>query len=263
MEASMEATGATECYTCIIKNSGEPARQQSKASTVRVNIRLGRPVNRITSISSSTSSTSSISPTSSINIANLKRTTLLSNPYYHIRKTYHIDIKMSLAYAPTVTVTGGCVPVCADYISCGQTFGGCFTSCPGVPTPEPTIPDYVISACVALGSTIVSTATQPEYSNPITVIGIPSVSTAAETTTETVNTISTQTGVFTILTDTTSFTTKVYKNATAIPRNGTTSGLPTPTDGQPSAGGRGISAIHLGIMLGALIATVVAGAFAI
>ncbi|RVD89502.1 uncharacterized protein DFL_000506 [Arthrobotrys flagrans] len=170
---------------------------------------------------------------------------------------------MSLAYAPTLTVTDGCVPICADYISCGQTYGGCSTSCPGVPTPEPTVPDYVVSACIALGSTTVRTATQLEYSNPVTVVEIPSVSTAPETTAETINTVGTQTGVFTILTDTTSFTTQVYTNATAIPSNGTTTGLPTPTDSQPSTGERGISAVTLGIVFGVLIATVIAGSFAI
>ncbi|KAK6337218.1 hypothetical protein TWF718_010000 [Orbilia javanica] len=170
---------------------------------------------------------------------------------------------MSLAYAPTTTATDGCVPVCADYITCGQTYGGCFTSCPGAPTPEPTIPDYVVSACAALSSTTVTTATNAEYTNPATVVEIPSVPISTETTSETINTVGTQTGVFTILTQTTSFTTQVYTNATTISSNGTTTGFPTPSGSDPSTGERGIGAVRIGVVIGALIATIVVGALAI
>ncbi|KAK6508018.1 hypothetical protein TWF481_006438 [Arthrobotrys musiformis] len=172
---------------------------------------------------------------------------------------------MSLTYAPTLATTDGCVPVCADYISCGQTYGGCFTSCPGVPTPEPTVPDYVISACIALGSTTVGTTAQPEYSNSVTVVEIPSAPTVTETTAETINTVGAETSVVTILTETTGFvtqiSTQVPANATAVPSNETTTGFPTPTNGEPSAGDREIGAVKLGLMFGALIAAVIVGGF--
>ncbi|KAK6526160.1 hypothetical protein TWF281_011196 [Arthrobotrys megalospora] len=167
---------------------------------------------------------------------------------------------MSLTEAPTlttVTVTDGCVPMCRDIISCGQTYGGCFTSCPGIPTPEPTVPDYVVSACVALGSTTVSTSTESESTDTMTVTDTPTVT---ETDTQTINTIGTDTGVFTILTETTSFTTEVSNSTvTEAPTNGTTTGLPEPTNTEPSGAERGIGAVKLGMVFGTLIAVIVAG----
>ncbi|KAK6343743.1 hypothetical protein TWF730_011332 [Orbilia blumenaviensis] len=168
---------------------------------------------------------------------------------------------MSLTYASTVTVTDGCAPVCADYVSCGQAYGGCFTSCPGVPAPTFTVPDYVLSACMALGSTT-ATTTESEYEDTVTVTPPVPTETATETATatDTISTIDTETGTITIETDTTSLTTIVSSSdTTTIPTNGTTTQLPNPTNTEPSGAERGVGAIKLGLLFGAFIAIAIAG----
>ncbi|KAF3942428.1 hypothetical protein ABW19_dt0205502 [Dactylella cylindrospora] len=165
---------------------------------------------------------------------------------------------------PSITSTDGCLPMCADYFTCGQTYGGCFTSCPGVPTPEPTIPDYVVSACIAQGSWTSAPTGLTRTDIVITVTTDTASATSTTETTETINTVGTESGIVTILTETNpteaGTTTLVTSSATEeILTNGTTTGGPEPSESEPSVASLGKGAIKLGVVFGVLISFIFTG----
>ncbi|KAK6537143.1 hypothetical protein TWF694_011341 [Orbilia ellipsospora] len=170
-----------------------------------------------------------------------------------------------LTRAPTtIPDPTDCVPICADIISCGETYGGCVTSCAGVPFPTFTVPDYVVEACLTFTE---GTISEPEptmsssSTESVTPIGTgtantrpTTVSTEAES--QTIHTIGTETGVFTILTDTnlgTSTPTGSPQTNTGTP----TTSLAPSTETKPSSAELGKGNVKLSVIFGAIFAVAV------